>query len=453
MDRLLVAVSGGPDSVALVHLLVELRAEYQLDLEVAHLQHGLRGEEAEEDARFVAALARRLGLPFHLKEVSVPEIKSAAGRGNLEALARDERFRFFAEVLRARGLHKVATAHTLDDQAETVVMRFLRGSGMKGLGGMAPSQRMDWVGGASAELIVIRPLLETSKVALVKYLTENNQPYRMDRTNRDAALLRNWVRLALLPKIRERFAGHLGERLARQAEIMRDENALLDDLAHRALEAVSNDGDLSRRKLLAEPIAMQRRLLRLWIESVRGNLRGLDFVHIDELLRLIKHGQPHGRLAIPGGWELARQYDQLTLVKRSRHEKPPCYAYDFAPGAPLAIREAGCEILSDLTGPSLERLPCDLTEAVFDAACLTGALTVRNFRHGDCFQPLGMSGHKKIKDLFIEQKLPLTERATLPLLVLGAEVLWVPGCARSERAKVTQATRSMLRVKLVRLNA
>ena len=164
-DRVLVAVSGGPDSVALLHLLIELREEFQLDLEVAHLQHGIRGEEAREDARFVAALADQLGLPFHLREVSVPEIRTAAGKGNLEALARDERYRFFAELVGARGLNKVATAHTRDDQAETVLMRFLRGSGMTGLGGMAPLHR---VKSAGLDLAVIRPLLETSKAELLQ---------------------------------------------------------------------------------------------------------------------------------------------------------------------------------------------------------------------------------------------------------------------------------------------
>jgi tRNA(Ile)-lysidine synthase len=228
---------------------------------------------------------------------------------------------------------------------------------------------------------------------------------------------------------------------------------LLAELARHKLTVMSTATGLRRDALLAEPIAMQRRLLRLWIDAARGNLRGINFVHIDKLLRLIKHGQPHGRLAIPGGWELARQYDRLTLVRRSPRAQRLCYAHDFAPGSTLAIPEAGYEIISQLTEPSTERLPCDLTEAVFDAAGLTGPLMVRNFRKGDYFQPLGMSGHKKIKDLFIERKLPLLQRATLPLLVLGSEVLWVPGCARSERAKVTRATRSMLRVKLVRLNA
>jgi len=448
-DRVLVAVSGGPDSVALLRLLVDLRQELDLHLEVAHLQHGIRGEEARVDARFVAALADQLGLPFHLKEVSVPEIRTAAGKGNLEALARDERYRFFAELVRARGLHKVATAHTRDDQAETVLMWFLRGSGMKGLGGMAPLYRMK---SAGHELTIVRPLLQVSKAEIVEYLTEKNQTFRTDRTNQDQALLRNWIRLELLPKICERVDSRLSERFGQQAELMRDEDALLAELARRKLEEVSNANGLSRDALLAEPIAMQRRLLRLWIEAARGNLRGLDFVHIDELLRLIKDGAPQGRLAIPGGWELAREYDVVKLVRRLARIERKCYSYEFTVGSTLQIPEAGGELRGEVVGPPLAELPADLSEAVFDGAGLTEPLIVRNFRNGDYLQPLGMSGHKKIKDLFIEQKLPLALRATLPLLVLGQEILWVPGYGRSERAKVTLDTVSILRLKLVSLN-
>jgi tRNA(Ile)-lysidine synthase len=205
--------------------------------------------------------------------------------------------------------------------------------------------------------------------------------------------------------------------------------------------------------LLAQPAAMQRRLLRLWFAETPGNPRGLDFVHVEELRRLIEQGPPQGRLALPGGWELARQYERLKLVRRSARAKRPCYAYDFTAGSTLPIGEAGWEIRSEFIEPPLGHFPADLTEALFDAAGLTGTLTVRNFRSGDYLQPLGMSGHKKIKDLFIEQKLPLSLRATLPLLVLGQEILWVPGYGRSERAKVTVDTVSILRLKLVSVNA
>jgi len=451
-DRILIAVSGGPDSVALLRLLDELRDELQLHLEVAHLQHGIRGAEAQDDARFVAALTEKFGLPFHLKEVNVLEIQAAAGKGNLEALARHERYRFFAEVTHARGLQKVATAHTLDDQAETVLMRFLRGSGMKGLGGMAPMQVMDSTGSDSLpSFTVIRPLLQVSKAEILNYLAVKHQNYRTDRTNQDTALLRNWIRLDLLPKIRERVDGRLSERLGRQAELMRDEDALLGELARRRLGEISSGDELSRGALLAEPIAMRRRLLRLWIETARGNLRGMDFVHIDELLRLIKDGPPQCRLAIPGGWELVREYETLKLVRRSGRIERNCYSYDFKLGSTLQIPEAGCELQGELVKPPVAELPANLSEAVFDAVCLPAPLIVRNFRHGDYFHPLGMTGHKKIKDLFIDNKVALSVRARLPLLVLGQEVIWVPGYGRSTIARVSADTESILRLKLVTL--
>jgi tRNA(Ile)-lysidine synthase len=451
-DRLLVAVSGGPDSLALLHLLWDLSEEFHLHLEVAHMQHGIRGEEAKEDARFVAELAEKLGLQFHLKEISLPQIVSVAGKGNLEALARDERYRFFAEVVGAQPLGKVAVAHTQDDQAETVLMRFLRGAGMTGLAGMAPLHRMESIGSESLSgLTVIRPLLEVSKTEILNYLAEKHQAYRLDQTNQDTALLRNWIRLELLPKIGERVDGRLNERLGQQAELLRDEDDALARVARLKLEEIRAADGLRREALLAEPKAMQRRLLRLWIESVRGNLRGLDFVHMKDMLHLIEHGAPHARLALPGGWQLRLEYDRVKLAPRSARLMRPCYSYDFVIGATLAIPQAGWAIQSELIEPPLVHYPADPMEALFDAACLTPGLIVRNFRNGDFFQPLGMAGHKKIKDLFMEKKLPLSVRALWPLLASAHDVLWIPGHGRSECAKVTPETASILRVKLVSL--
>ena len=452
-DRLLVAVSGGPDSVALLHLLNDLREEFHLHLEVAHLQHGIRGEDAREDVRFVAELAAKLGLRFHLKEISLPRLVSAAGKGNLEALARDERYRFFADVVGAHGLGKVAVAHTQDDQAETVLMRFLRGAGMTGLAGMAPLHRMESIGSESLSgLTVIRPLLAVSKTEILDYLAEKHQAYRLDQTNQDTTLLRNWIRLELLPKISERVDGRLNERLRQQAELLRDEDAALATLARHKLAELRAADRLPRQALLAEPKAIQRRLLRLWIESVRGNLRGLDFVHMKAMLHLIAHGAPHARLALPGGWQLQLEYDWVKLVRRSDRLKRPCYSYNLVIGSTLAIPQAGWAIESEIIAPTLAQLPADPMEAFFDAACLPPGLTVRNFRNGDFFQPLGMAGHKKVKDLFMEKKLPLSVRALWPLLASAQEVLWIPGHGRSERAKLTPATASILRVKLVSLS-
>ena len=453
-DRILVAVSGGSDSVALLHTLFDLRAKLSLHLEVAHLQHGMRGEEANEDARFVAALAQQLGLAFHLKEIDLPAMKTDAGKGNLEALARAERYRFFADVVRARKLDKVATAHTQDDQAETVLMWILRGSGMKGLGGMEPLHRVKTREAEDGEsLTVVRPLLEVSKSEILEYLKERQFSFRIDRSNLDPALLRNWIRLELLPTIQRRVGENVAARFSRQAELIRDEDDLLDQLARRRYDAMCGAIGLNRTALLQEPKALQRRVLRLWIEQVRGHLRGLDFVHVEEVLRLIEGKAPQGRVSIPGGWELVREYDALRFEKRRRGLKRLCYSFKFEVGKVLLIHEAGVEIRSERSRGPIDRWPTELTEAIFDLDELPTNLAVRNFHPGDRFRPLGMTGHKKLKDLLIDNKVPLSIRATLPLLAMGQEVLWIPGYARSEIARVSEKTQSILRIKVVSIGA
>src|SRR5262245_15511171 len=316
-DRVLVAVSGGPDSVALLHILYELREELGLRLEVAHLQHGIRGAEAEEDARFVARLAEKLGLPLHLKAVDLPRIRSAAGKGNLEELARVERYRFFAAVARERKLVKIATAHTQDDQADTVLMWLLRGSGLKGLCGMPSMHLLDGTNAEPASaLMVIRPLLYVSRAEIEAYLNENNLTFRLDRSNQDPSFLRNWIRLKLIPQLKEKIDRHLPARLAQQEELIRAEDDLLNALARAALDEIRTAEGLNRGSLLRHSKAMQRRLLRLWIEATRGHLRGLDFQHVEALLDLITNGPPQGRLSIPGGWQLVREYEALRLEKQ-----------------------------------------------------------------------------------------------------------------------------------------
>ena len=448
-DRVLVAVSGGPDSVALLHILHNLQDELGLHLEVAHLEHGIRGAEAKDDARFVQGLAERLNLPVHVKEVSVPRMRSRTGKGNIEALARRERYGFLAEVARQRNLDKIATAHTQDDQAETVLMWLLRGSGRKGLGGMAPIQVINLADAESSKSVtIIRPLLGVSKAELLSFLDETGLEYRLDRSNEDTAFLRNWIRFELMPRLKERFDVGVPSRLAQTAELLRAEEILLNGLALKELEQLRAKSGLRRGGLLRQPKPMQRRMLRLWIEQARGHLRGLDFDHVEALLGLIADGPPQSRLSIPGGWEVIREYETLRLAKAAGKSKPRGYAYSLVIDGELALPEAGMTMdCQRLSNPPAE-LPKDHWEAVFDGTALTEPLVVRNFRRGDRFRPLGMAGHRKVKELFIEKKAPLPARALLPLLVMGGEVLWLPGYGRSEIGRVGPNTKAVLRVQV-----
>jgi tRNA(Ile)-lysidine synthase len=444
-DGVLAAVSGGPDSVVLLRLLWNLKEELNLRLEVAHLQHGIRGEEAREDARFVAEMAERLALPFHLKEMELPKIKSGRGKGNLEEMAREARRDYFAAVAGQRDIRKVALGHTRDDQAETFLMRLLRGSGRRGLSGMAPVTKLKEVEGSP---VLIRPLIESSRNEIENYLAAEKLEHRVDRTNRDTALLRNWIRLELLPQLRDRIDRRLDERLARIADVMRGEEMFLQELTLELLPQIAEKEDLLRAPLLEQPVGMQRRLIRLWLEKALGTLRGVGFDHVEAILRLISDGPPQGRAAIPRGREAVRIYDALRIEKKTRARRAACYSHALPLGGKLVIPEAGLTMASARGVFKAGSRPHDDLEAVFDLRALPQTLTVRNFRNGDRFQPLGMQGHKKIKDLFIEKKVPLAVRATLPLLLAREEILWIPGYGRSEIAKVGAATKEVVKVKL-----
>lgn len=448
---ILVAVSGGADSVAMLHVLNDLRGEFDLHLEVAHVQHGIRGKAAQEDADFVGGLAKWLGLAFHLSEVDLPRLRRQAGNGNLEEMGRLVRYRYFAEVAHRRRLSAVATAHTLNDQAETFLMRLLRGSGRQGLSSMAPVRALAGISHEnSKDLLLIRPLLRASREEIVAFLGGRKISYRTDSTNDDLSYLRNWTRLWLMPRFQEKFGMQTPVRLSAQAEILRDEEKVLAELTRENLEKITCDRNLERGPLLELDKAFQRRILRLWIERRRGHLKGIDFDHIEAALLLIAGGAAQARLALPGGWELSREYETLKLEKRARTVERRCYNYHLQVGTDVNVLEAGMTIHSELVSAKQAKLPEDFMAAVFDANLLTENLLVRNFRNGDRFQPLGMSGHKKVKDLFIERRLSLRLRTVLPLVVAGPNILWIPGHGRSEFARISSASKVALLLKAER---
>jgi tRNA(Ile)-lysidine synthase len=418
-----------------------------LHLEVAHLEHGIRGEEARQDALHVAKMAEALALRFHLKRVDLPGMKAEERKGNLEQMGREERHRFFAALTSDYGLSKVATGHTRDDQVETFFMWLLRGSGRKGLGGMPPIRRL--TPEIPEEVSLIRPLIEISRQEIIDYLTAHGLAYRTDQTNLDSHPLRNWIRLQLLPQLRQRIDSRLDERLAQLTSLFREEEAILEDLARGRLQGIVQGENLLLDPFLQEKKGMQRRLIRLWLEGTLGDLRAMDFDHIEEALGFVAQGPPQGRLSIPRKWELVKQYGTVRLERRKPMSKPTCYSYALQQPGELIVSEAQVKILSSRGGLTPGVRPENNLEAVFDLDALPGMLTVRNFRNGDRFQPLGMKGHRKVKDLFIEKKVPLKVRATLPLLLAGGEILWIPGYGRSEVAKIGPQTRKVLRVKLL----
>lgn len=475
-DAVLAGVSGGPDSVALLHLLTEVAPALSLSLEVAHVEHGIRGARSREDAEFVRCMAEGLSLPFHLARLDLHD--TASGRaGNLEARARTERYRFFARVAAERRLGKVAVGHNRGDQVETMLMWLLRGCGPEGLAGMPAARPLDRDVAGAAGPMLIRPLLDVSREAILEYLASRDLEYRDDHTNRDTRYLRNWIRQTLLPGLRERTDAGLEHRLARLGGMLRSDNALLERRLAEAYRRVSREDVLDRAAFLGIEPELRPRMVRFWLARVTGTLRRVGYAHVDAVLDLIAGSRPHARVSLPGAWTVTREYESVRLVSSveaasadAPTETVPSpmgartpriageerggqvdgeYSYPLPLEGEIFLPEAGLEIAA-WRSDSLD-LPASPHEAAFDLRAVervAGVLRVRNFRPGDRFRPLGMAGHKKLKDLFIEKRLSRSRRRTLPLVLAGEEIVWIPGCARGDFARLEPDSRAAWRVKV-----
>ena len=457
-DAVLVGVSGGPDSVALLHVLREVGASLGLSLEVAHVDHGIRGPESRDDCEFVRGMAARLSLPFHLARLDLREAGDRRGAGNLEARARERRYRFFAKVASERRMGKVAVGHNRDDQVETMLMWLLRGCGPEGLKGMPAARPLARSPEGAGRAVLIRPLLEASRGEVLAFLESRGLDYREDPTNRDARYLRNWLRGVVLPELRSRSAGGgaLERRLARLGGMLRSDHALLERQVAAAYPGVARGGALDRTGFLALDPELRPRMARFWLRRELGTLRRIGFAHVDAVTRLMAGSRPHGRVSLPGSWTVVRQYDTVRLARSAevqRAEDPP--AKDYSCPLPLegevTVPEAGVRVTAWRSRK--REIPEDPFEAVFDLSGLgrpEGRLRLRNPRPGDRFRPLGMAGRKKLKDLFIDRKVPRHRRRTAPLLVVGDEIAWIPGCARSDLARVGPETREVWRIRVSR---
>lgn len=401
--RLGVAVSGGADSVFLLRVLHATG----LAAGVLHVNHQLRGGESDGDAAFVRSLAAELGLPVVVATIPV-------GEGNVEQEARRGRYRFFSDQIAAGFCDAVATGHTLDDQAETVVSRFLRGAGTAGLSGIRPvtGDRM------------VRPLLEVRRDDIRAWLGERGHPWREDSSNQEQAFLRNRIRLDLLPHLAE-FNPALPQVLASTAEWAQGEEEFWDaETSRHCAEMVEQRGEIALLRtgdLLARPVAVQRRVLRKAVEMVKGSLRSIDFRHIEAIRALTMTAEGSGRIQLPE-LDIYRSFDWLRLApigidsRLERNFEVPLEV----PGLTL-VPERGLTIGMELVSPLGVY---NDEESVLDWSRCAGGLVLRNWQPGDSYRRAGKSGAEKIKSLFQEFRIPLWERRSWPVIAKGQEILW-----------------------------
>lgn len=436
-DGVVVAFSGGPDSTALLLLLAEARVEMRLSLHAAHLNHGLRGRESEEDQRHAAVFCSSLGVPFVARRVDLTG--EASGKGNWEERARQARYRFLEGERRRLGFQRIALGHTRDDLVETLLMRLLRGSGLSGLAGLYPA----------VEGVIVRPLIEASRRQIIEFLGEQRVPWRVDSTNQDLRFLRNRLRHHLLPLLEERYNPRIRERLADAAELLRDDEQLLEQEVSRQWAGLlrplaAGSGSvravaLDRAGLLALPAGLRRRIIRRAIRFSRGNLRRIGRQHVEQVLRLAERGSGgEGEAHLPGGIRARAAYGLLSLdLEGPGGDRWTAYHHPLPVPGRLPVEEIGCSIRTWLVGPEAmaEGEPSDPRRSVVlsPAVLAAGPLAVRSRRPGDRFRPAGSPGSRKVSRMLIDQKIPRHLRRLIPLIVCGKTVLWLPGEAPEER--------------------
>jgi len=470
-EQVAVACSGGADSVALLLLLNELKATLGIHLLVAHLNHQLRGAAADADEAFVQELAARLGLEFVAERVDVAA-RAKAARANVEEAGRQARLEFFARLCATGRADAVALGHTQDDQAETLLVRLVRGTGLTGLAGIYPV--MEPLPGIGCGRL-IRPLLEVRRTALREFLQERKQAWREDLSNLDPARTRNRIRLEVLPRLAElspavvaRLAG-----LARQAQ---HEEAFwrvfIEERFSTLSEQVGSEWSIAVARLL-EPLrdfaplaegagarvaeeaqrAVAQRLVRRLVSAAKGHTRRLTQEQVEEVLRLAETGTSGQSLSL-AGLSVERRFDRLVFRAEPRQgrlrqgsKRVLCggYCYQVEVPGSVAIASAGCRLEFKLVAAEeAKRGYNNRNVAVVDAAAVKPCLQVRNWRVGDRYQPAGYARPKKLKMLFQRAHIPLGCRATYPVVVSGEEIIWVPGFGVAAAYAMREATQTAL---------
>ena len=445
-DVLLVAVSGGADSICLLHALRELAPGMGITLVAAHLNHRIRGTAADEDQAFVAATSKRLGIPCRAGACDVPR-KARREGVSLEMAARDARYRFFARAARSFGAAAVATAHTSDDQAETVVLKLARGAGPGGLSGILPDTTMHG-------LRVLRPMLSIGRREVLRYLREQRIAWREDESNRDTGFLRNRVRHEVLPTLARLLNPGVKDALARTGDILREEDAWLNELAGAILaECLLPGGDgspaLDLSRWSAHPLAARRRVLRLWLHAAGLPGGEVDFTAVGRLEQLCSMRKGTRAVPVGSGWMARREYGTVRLVRAP--EAAPAFRRALAvPGETLLVQpplrvvvERGIGVVKP-RGTRPGELPA--RASLGPAAVGRKRLYVRSWRPGDRIQPLGMAGSRKLQDIFVDAKVPVSLRHRIPVVECGGEVVWVPGYRVARGWEVTDAARPALQI-------
>jgi len=459
-ETVLIGVSGGPDSVALLHMLNELVPELSLKLAVAHLNHSLR-KEADEEAAFVASICDRLGLACHISKVDVFGYRRRH-KLSIEAAGRRMRYAFYKSVIEQYGYDKIALGHHADDNAELVLMFLLRGSGPVGFSGIPPVR----------EETIIRPLIRLSRNDIEHYLEAVDLPSISDRSNQDNRFLRNRIRNELIPHLQRSYNPRIIPALNRLSDILRDESNWMaevtaTDYAQVLIAGGKGQCRLSAVSLMRLSTAARRRVIRKAISEVKGDLRRISFAHVEAILGLIASSSQRPVVALPEGLIVRRIDDSICIFADDRRKtaRPGVFSEKSAPHfryrvqRPQSPQHLPIVILIEEIGWRITFAVMDVAEVgavhntgqgvvFFDIDSLTFPLILRNVQPGDRFTPIGLNGSQKVKKFFIDHKVPQERRWECPVLISGEHIAWLVGHRIADGCKLTPDTQWVLRAEL-----
>lgn len=438
-DKIIVGVSGGPDSMCLLHILSSLRYTYSIDIVAAHLNHGLRGKDADEDEEYVKIFCEKNNIEFYSRRVNIEELSNTWGISS-EMAGREARYSFFLELFDKLGANKIAIAHNANDQCETILMRIIRGTGLEGLEGIKPVR----------DEIYIRPLIKITREEIEHYCDKNNINPRIDKTNLQNIYSRNKIRLELIPYIRENFNSHIIEVVNRLGENVKIDNDFIEKKSKEFLGKyciMSSNKVKIKKEAFNEHKALISRMIRRSIEIIKGNLVNFERVHVEYIISL-QRGSTGKEIELPGGIRALNNYGEIILSSESKNEiKKDLETYNISLNEKNKIGIFNIET-NVLDKKLLQRVKEDSLEQYFDYEKVDGEVSFRYRKEGDKFQPLGMKGTKKLKDIFIDLKIPKDLRNNIPIICIGEEIAWIVGYRISDKFKVDKNTTKLLKIKL-----
>ena len=454
-DSVIIGVSGGPDSVALLHILLNFVSRFSLKLGIAHLNHCLRQQDSDKDAKFVESLAKTLDLPCYIQKKDVRRYQ-IENRLSLEEAARCVRYDFLNDIAKTNQYNKIALGHHADDNAELVLMNLFRGSGKRGLSGIPPKR----------DNRIIRPMINLNRTDIIDYLHQNRLKYVVDLSNEDTRHLRNRVRHDLIPVLKKAYNPNISDTLNRLSSIIRSEEEWIEDMLLPFFEKTvlnfrENHIELSVPLLNKYHKALQRRIIRIALEKAKGNLNRIGFANIDSVIDLFVKKSSSGKINLADGLKIQRDRNTIHIYKGQRRGRD-CFPdddgwdtfsfeYQIEKFEPVFIQEIKAHIR--FVEMHIENMPdyrCAGQHAnFFDKDAINFPMVLRNFRPGDSFRPLGMSGTQKLKKFFTDKKVPRSERLKCPILLSGGKIIWVVGHRIDESVKVTPTTKNVLKVELL----